>query len=92
MIQRFFFDGINLQGGRRTITQAIELSAAIHSNKTEAALSLADVAMPRAQVAMNAAIRIALPPLRFMQSSSFVKDRERSHTYALLQKSVSQAS
>jgi hypothetical protein len=66
MIQRFFFDRINLQGGRRSVTKTIKFATTVHPDETEAALPFANVTMPRTQVAMDAAVRLALPPPRFM--------------------------
>src|SRR5436190_4554132 len=38
------------------------------------------MAMPRAKVAMDAPIRVALPPLSLMKARTFNKDRQRRHT------------
>src|SRR6266436_9917787 len=59
MIERLFFDGVDLQRGRRAISQAVELAAFIDANKTEAALAGIDVAVARTKIAMNA------PPVGF---------------------------
>src|SRR6266404_49180 len=82
MIQRFFFNGIDLQRSGRTIAKAIKFATAVHADKTEATLPFANVAMPRTQVAMDAAVRLALPPLRFMKAGGFGNNRERSHTHS----------
>src|SRR5436305_1901873 len=38
------------------------------------------MAMPRAKEAMDAPVRIALPPLRLMEARTFNKNRQRRHT------------
>jgi hypothetical protein len=79
MIQRFFFDWVDLQRSGRTIAQAVEFTATVDSDKTEAALPIANVAMPRTQVAMNAAVCFGLPPLRFVQRGGLGKDWQSGH-------------
>src|SRR5438046_3579706 len=79
MIQRFFLDGIYLQRGRRAITKTVEFAASIDANETETALSVTNMTVPRAQIAVNAPVGLGLPPLRFMERDGLVKDRERSN-------------
>ena len=67
MIERFFLDGIDLQRGRRSVSQAVELSALIHADEAEAGLAFPDVAMARAEIAMHAAVGHRLPPARLVQ-------------------------
>jgi len=63
----FFFDGINLQRGGRSVTKAIEFAATIDANEAKARLAFSDVAVAWTKVAVRAAVRVALPPLRFVQ-------------------------
>src|SRR5207302_2273269 len=67
MIQRLLFDGINLQSRGRGVAQAIELASLVYANKTEAALPLANVAVPRAQIAVHASVWLRLPPASLVQ-------------------------
>jgi hypothetical protein len=68
-----------LQRGGRPVAKAVKFATAIHSDETEATLPIADVAMPRTQIAMDAAVRLALPPLRFVKRGGFGKDRKSSY-------------
>ena len=54
MIERFFFDRIDLQRRGRTVTEAEKFSAAIHADKTETGLPVMDAAMTRAKETVNA--------------------------------------
>ncbi len=74
MIQRFFFDRVNLQRGGRTISQAVELAAFIDANEAEPGLAGIDVAVARTEIAVHAAVDFRLPPARFVQGLSFLED------------------
>ena len=67
MIQRLLFDGINLQRGGGGVAKTVELAALVDANKAEAALALADVAVTRAKVTVDAAVRFGLPPASLVQ-------------------------
>jgi hypothetical protein len=84
MIQRFFFNRINLQSSGRPIAEAIKFSALIDADKTKSRLSRMDVAMTRAKVAMNAAARFRLPPPRFVQLLSLLEDLQFAQGSILL--------
>src|SRR5258708_7646690 len=87
MIQRLFFDGINLQGGRRAVSEAIEFSALIDADEAESRLTGPDVAMPRTEVAVDFPRRFQVPPAGFMQPFCLLEDLQlfhRSSSQALL--------
>src|SRR5713226_8035627 len=79
MIQRLLFDGINLQGGRRTVSQAIEFSVLIDADEAESCLTGPDVAMPRAEVAVDFSRRFQLPPAGFVQMFCLLEDLKLFH-------------
>src|SRR5260370_36739576 len=62
MIQRLLLDGINLQGCRRAVSQAIEFSVLIDADEAESRLTRPDVAMPRTKITVDLPRRFQLPP------------------------------
>ena len=86
MIERFFFDRIDLQRGGRTIAEAEKFSAAIHADKTEAGLPVMDAAMTRAKKTVNAIARLRFPPARFVKRfrvkrGAVFQNRELGHRF-----------
>src|SRR3989441_12915075 len=79
MIERFLFHRIDLQRGGGGVAQAVEFSALVDADEAEAALPIADVAMPRAQIAMDLVARFGFPPPRFVQGFSFLEDLQLLH-------------
>src|SRR5579859_77247 len=79
MIQRFLFNGIDLQGRRRAVAQAIEFSVLIYADEAKPGLSRMDVAMARTQVAVHAPARLRLPPPSFVQLLRFLEDVQFAH-------------
>src|SRR5215471_6363594 len=79
MIQRFFLDWIDLQRGRRTVTQTIKLSAAIHANKAKSRLSFMNVAMARAKKTVNSLPCFGFPPTPFVEQFGIGKDLKLAH-------------
>src|SRR5712691_5922911 len=73
MVERLFLDGIDLQRGGRGVAQAVELPSLIHTNETETGLPFADVAMPRAEIAVHSALGNGLPPAAFVESFRLLK-------------------
>ena len=73
MIQRLFFDGIDLQRGGGTVSQAVEAATLVHADEAEAALAFADVAVARAKVAMDAAVGFGFPPAGLVERIGFLK-------------------
>lgn len=67
MIQRFFFDGINLNGCRRSVAEAVKFSAAMDADEAESRLAFADAAVARAKVAVDFAGNVGFPPARFVK-------------------------
>ena len=68
MIQRFFLDGIDLQRGGMSVTEAVKLAALVRANETEPGLPFADMAVPRTQIAVHLAFVLRLPPTSFVES------------------------
>src|ERR1700732_2544254 len=79
MVQRLLFDRVNLNGGRRGVTEAVELSSVVHANEAETCLTISDMAVPRAEVAMRLAARFGFPPAGFVQRLGFLKDFKILH-------------
>jgi hypothetical protein len=50
MRQRFFFDGINMNGVGIGVSQRVKRAAFVFADKAKAGLAVADVAITRAQV------------------------------------------
>src|SRR5882762_7987316 len=67
MVERLFFDGIDLQGSRGSVAYTVEFSSLIDANETETGLAFPDVAMPRAEIAVHAAFGHGLPPAAFVE-------------------------
>src|SRR6266581_1066610 len=66
MIQRLFFDGVNLQRGRCPISKVIECSVLIGANEAESRLAWMDMAMARTKIAVNSPVCFRLPPAGFV--------------------------
>src|SRR5258708_26227786 len=79
MIQGFFFDGVNLQSGRSSVAEVIELPVLIDADETESRLPGMNVTVPRAQEAMNAPFAFRLPPARFVQRFRLLQDFQLPH-------------
>jgi hypothetical protein len=68
MVERLFLDGIDLQRGRRSVSETEELPSLIYADEAEAGLPFTDVAVARAEVAVYAAFGDGFPPAAFVQS------------------------
>src|SRR5438445_1049738 len=79
MIQRLFFNGINLQGRGGRIAQAIKLASLVDPNKTEAALPLADMTVPRTEIAVHAPVWLRFPPASLVQVAFFSQNLQVLH-------------
>src|SRR5215472_16027492 len=79
MIQGLFLDGINLQRGWRAVAQAVELAALIDSNEAESGLAGTDVAVARAEIAVNFPVRLRLPPASLVKFPRFLEDLQLLH-------------
>src|ERR1043166_2229922 len=84
MVQRFFLDGIDLQNSRRAVTQAVQLSALVDADKTEARLAGVYVAMARTEKAMHTAVGLGFPPAGFVERVSFLQDCELRHRWPVI--------
>ncbi len=65
--ERLLLDGVDLDGGRLRVPQVVERAPLVRPDEAEARLALADVAVPRAQVAVQPPVRVALPPAGFLR-------------------------
>src|ERR1700730_8136474 len=84
MIQRLLLDGIDLECGRRAITQAVKLAAFIDADETESRLTRNDVAVARAKIAVCAPIGFRFPPAGFVESLGLLEDFQLRHTSSFL--------
>ena len=73
MIQRLFLDGINLHRRRMRVPEAVKFAALVRANEAEPGLPLANMAVPRTEVAMHFAVRLRLPPARFVERVGFLQ-------------------
>ena len=85
MVERFFFDGINLESGGGGVAEAEEFAVLIDANEAEAGLPGADVAVARTEEAMDAAVGIAVPPEGFVEGGGFLQDLQFEHGLRLLE-------
>src|SRR6202162_6090423 len=79
MVERLFLDGVNLQGGGRSVAQAVELAALVDADEAESRLALADVTVARAEIAMDPAAGLRLPPAGLVQRLRFLKELQFAH-------------
>ena len=79
MVERFFFDGINLNRGRRCVTEAVKFSALIDADEAEARLPVSDMAVARAEIAMHFAAGVDVPPTGFVKRIGFLENVETAH-------------
>src|SRR5208337_3638356 len=79
MIQWFLLDGIDLQCGGSAVAQAIKLAVLIDADKAESRLSGMNVAVARAQIAVDPAVRFRFPPAPFVQRFRFLEDLQIVH-------------
>src|SRR5690348_7486077 len=79
MIQRLFFDGINLNRSGRSVAEAVKFSAFVDADETEAGLARADVAVARAEEAVQLAVRVWLPPAGLVELRGFLEDAQVLH-------------
>ncbi len=83
MVQRLFFDGIDLQRSGCRISEAVELAALIRADKAKAALPFPDVAVPGTQIAMHAPLGHGLPPAGLVQGLSFLEYFQVLHSVSV---------
>src|ERR1700683_1522408 len=80
MVERLLLDRINLQRCGRAIAEAVKAATLIDADKTKPGLSVADVAMPRAKIAVRAPIRRRIPPARFVEVLGLLEDFQIFHS------------
>jgi hypothetical protein len=79
MIERLLFDGIDLESRRGAVTKAVEFAGLVDSDEAEASLAGIDVAMPGAEVAVDAVVRFRTPPKGLVERARFLKDLQVGH-------------
>jgi hypothetical protein len=79
MVEGFFLDRIDLKGGRRGVTEAVEFPVLIDANVAKTGLTVADVAVARAEITVNAAVGFGLPPECFAKLCDRLEDLESGH-------------
>src|ERR1700683_5800008 len=84
MVERLLLDRINLQRSRRAIPQALQPPALIDANETKSSLPFPNVAMPRTEIAMRAAIGRCLPPAGLVQLLGSLENFQIFHCQPLL--------
>jgi len=85
MAEGLFFDGIDLESGRRGVAEAEEFAALVDADEAEAGLAGADVAVARTEVAVEAALGIGRPPEGFMEGGGFLEDLQVRHGSGVLE-------
>jgi len=88
MAEGLFLDGINLESGGGGVAEAEEFAALIDANEAEARLAGADVAVARAEVAVEAAIGVGSPPEGFVEGGGFLENLQFGHWLRLLGVSI----
>src|SRR6266849_5976050 len=84
MIQRLLLNGLDLECGRRAVTQAVKLAAFIDADEAEAGLAGIDVAVARTKIAVDAPVGFRFPPARFVESLGFLEDFQLRHASSFL--------
>jgi len=74
VIERLFLHRIQLQSCGAPIAQLQQPSGLVFADEAETRLPLADVAMPRTQIAVQASVGHSFPPAR--EVSSGIEDRQ----------------
>jgi len=85
MAERLFLNGINLESGGGGVAEAEEFAVLIDADKTEAGLAGADVAVARAEEAVEAAVGFGSPPEGFVEGGGFLQDLQFGHRLRLLE-------
>ena len=79
MVERLFFDGIDLEGSGGGVTEAEEFAVLIDADETEAGLAGADVAVARTEKAVDAVVGFGSPPEGFVEGGGFLEDGNVGH-------------
>jgi len=79
MIERLFLDGVDLESGGRSVTKTVQFAVLIHADVTETGLALPNVTVARAEVAVNAIVRFALPPESLVERRGGLEDLKSGH-------------
>ncbi len=79
MVEGLFFDGVDLKSGGRGVAQTEEFAVLIDADETETRLAVADVAVARTEITVDAAVRFGFPPKGFVEGGGALEDLERRH-------------
>jgi hypothetical protein len=79
MVKRFFFDRVDLEGGGRGVAEAVEFAVLVGADIAEARLAVADMAVARAEVAVDTIVGFGLPPESFVEGGRRLEDLESGH-------------
>jgi hypothetical protein len=84
MVERLFFDGINLKGGWGSVAQAEEFAVLVDADETKTGLAGADVAVAGAEIAVDAVVGFGSPPEGFVEGGGFLEDGNVGHGSCVL--------
>ena len=79
MIERLFFDGVDLDGGRRGIAEAVKFAASIDANKAEPSLAFPNVTVARTEITVDFAGGVGFPPAGFAEGFGRFHNLKRFH-------------
>src|SRR5580700_18220 len=79
MVKRFFFDRVDLEGGGGGVAEAGEFAVLVGADIAEARLAVADMAVARAEVAVDTIVGFGLPPESFVEGGRRLEDLESGH-------------
>jgi hypothetical protein len=83
MVERLFFDGVDLECGGRGVAEAVEFAVLIGAYVAETGLAVADVAVARTEVTVDAVVGFGFPPEGFVEGGRGSKDLQGGHSDAV---------
>ena len=79
MIEGLFLDRVNLQSGGRAVTEAEKFSVLIYTDEAKTGLAVANVAVSRTEITMDAVACFGFPPEGLVEGGGFLKNVEIGH-------------
>ena len=79
MVERFFFDGVDLKSGGRSVAESVELAVLVGTNVAETGLAVADMAVARAKVTVDSIVGFGFPPKRLVKVGGGLENLEGRH-------------
>lgn len=79
MVERLFFDGVDLDSGGGGVAETVKLAAPIDANEAESGLPFSNMAVARAEITVDFAFRVRSPPPGFVEGFRFLKDLQFGH-------------